>query len=133
MSVANVIAEWVDGNLVFRDKAGAIILTIDGTNRKVVFPSGSELEAPIGVGDIADGAVTKAKAKAFFSTEVTGTGSSQDVAHGLAAVPAAVLVAFTELPADLAAGADIAEGAHDATNVKLTITNGLKVKLMAWA
>lgn len=133
MSVANVSATWVDGNLVVKDLAGNIIFTVDGINRKVVFPSGAELEAPIGVGDLADGSVTKAKAKVFFSTEVTGTGSPQNVAHGLAAVPAAVLVSFTELPVDLAAGADIAEGAHDATNVVLTITTGLKVKVLAWA
>lgn len=82
---------------------------------------------------IDDEAVTAAKAAVFFSAEVTGTGSAQDVAHGLGAVPSAVLVAPTELAADLAAGYDCAEGAHDATNVKLTLTNGAKVKILAWA
>lgn len=37
-----------NGNAVWRDKAGNEIMTIDGTNRKVTFPSGSELEAQSG-------------------------------------------------------------------------------------
>ncbi len=83
---------------------------------------------------IAAAAVTKAKASVFASTEQTGTGSPQNVAHGLAAVPALVLVAVTEVP-DAAAetGFDVAEGAHDATNVIVTVTNTVKFKVLAWA
>ena len=44
MPATNVKSRWVDGNLVFCDKSNNIILTIDGTNRKMTFPSGSELE-----------------------------------------------------------------------------------------
>ena len=44
MPHTNVKSEWVDGNLVFSDKAGAEIVTFDGTNRKVTFPSGSVLD-----------------------------------------------------------------------------------------
>ncbi len=41
MGVANVSSDWVSGNLVFYDKDGAVIVTYDGTNRKLTFPSGS--------------------------------------------------------------------------------------------
>lgn len=85
-------------------------------------------------GKLADGAVTFAKGKVFVSAEQTGTGSAQNVAHGLAAVPAAVLVVPTEHPGTPDTGAfDIAEGAHDDTNVVVTVTANVKFKVLAWA
>jgi hypothetical protein len=104
-----------------------------GQGAAVVEVSGDAALAASGALTIGAGAVTKAKAKVFFSTEVTGTGSSQNVAHGLGVTPTAVLVAPTELAADLAAGYDCAEGTHTSTNVVLTITSGAKVKVLAWA
>ncbi len=87
-----------------------------------------------GVVTIGNGAVTKAKAKVFASTEQTGTGSSQNVAHGLGAVPQIVLVVPTEHPGTPDTGAfDIAEGAHDSTNVVVTVTANVKFKVLAWA
>lgn len=68
------------------------------------------------------------KLSVFKSTEQTGTGSSQDVAHGLGRVPSLVLVFMTE---SAGAGFDVAEGAHDATNVKVTVTTGEKFKVVA--
>ena len=44
MPTTNVSSEWIDGNLVYRDKDNAEIMTIDGTNRKLTFPSGSVLD-----------------------------------------------------------------------------------------
>lgn len=83
---------------------------------------------------MANGAVTAAKSKTFVSTEQTGTGSSQNVAHGLGAVPAIVMVAVTEHPGTPDTGAfDVAEGAHDATNVIVTVTADVKFKVFAWA
>lgn len=88
----------------------------------------------VGTDELAAGAVTLAKAKVFVSTEQTATGSAQDVAHGLGAVPSKVLICVTELP-DAAAetGFDVAEGAHDGTDVKVTITATVKFKVLAWA
>ena len=81
-------------------------------------------------------AVTKAKALVFFSAEVTATGASQNVAHGLGVVPAGVLIvptkghdgagaAGTEFP-------DSTEGVHTTTNVLVTVESGAKFKVMAW-
>lgn len=82
--------------------------------------------------DLAAGAVTFAKAKVFVSTEQTGTGSAQNIAHGLAAVPAAVLIVPTDTaPATVGVYTAI-EGAHDATNVIATVTSGKKYKVLAW-
>ena len=146
MPATNVKTGWVDGDLYFYDKAGNEIFHIDGTNRKLVFASGAVLDVDaatailsfaageIATADLAAGAVTKAKAAAFVSTEQTATGSSQNVAHGLGAVPAAVLVVPTEHPGTPDTGAfDIAEGSHDATNVVVTVTANVKFKVFAWA
>jgi hypothetical protein len=82
-------------------------------------------------GTVTGSATSLAAAGRFISSETTGTGSAQNVAHGLGVTPTVVLVSFTELPADLAAGADIAEGTHTATNVVLTVTSGVKFKVLA--
>ena len=78
MPVTNVKSKWVDGNLVFYDKSMNIIATWDGTNRKLVFPSGAVLDVS---------AVTDLTMPAFImggnlSTDATtgtkiGTGATQ--------------------------------------------------------
>lgn len=83
---------------------------------------------------IRDEAVTFPKAAVFVSSEQTGTGSSQNVAHGLGVTPSAVLVAVTEHPGTPDTGAfDVAEGTHDETNVVVTVTTDVKFKVLAWA
>lgn len=46
---ANVTSDWVDGNLVFYDASGNVILTIDGTNRRLASPIGVGAAAGTGV------------------------------------------------------------------------------------
>lgn len=82
---------------------------------------------------VADGAVTFAKAKVFVSAEQTGTGSEQNVAHGLGATPSAVFVAPTDTAPATAGDYTVSEGTHDGTNVKVTVTTGKKFKVLAWA
>ena len=87
----------------------------------------------VATADIASQAVTFAKAAAFVSTEQTGTGAAQNVAHGLGVAPAAVLVVPTEHPGTPDTGAfDIAEGTHTTTNVVVTVTLNVKFKVLAW-
>lgn len=92
------------------------------------------LAGAIGTSELANDAVKAAKAPVFVSAEQTGSGAAQDVAHGLAAIPSLVLIVPTLL-SDAAAetGFSIVEGVHDDTNVKVTATNTLKYKVMAWA
>ena len=73
-------------------------------------------------------AVTAAKLAFFKSTEQTGTGSSQDIAHGLVTTPGLVIVQVTDA---LAGDSTFVEGSHDATNVKVTATSGAKYKVIA--
>ena len=134
------------------ESAGPVLqrLVDDG---KITFSVAEDPDVPndaenlMGAAAVADGAVTtvklaaaavtKVKAAVFASTEQTATGAAQNVAHGLGAIPALVLViptaghdgagaAGTQMPT-------IVEGAHDGTNVIVTADQGAKFKVMAWA
>lgn len=79
---------------------------------------------------IKDGrAAALATAAMFLSGELTGTGAELDTAHGFGAAPT---LAFA-IPSDLTGGAfTVAYGAHDATNVKTTVTTGEKYRVVAF-
>jgi hypothetical protein len=79
--------------------------------------------------DIKDATIVSADIKIFVSTEQTGSGSEQSVAHGLGATPTKVIVAVTEFGGSTAV--DVAEGTHDGTNCKVTISSGVKYKIWA--
>jgi|TARA_B100001750_G_scaffold239658_1_gene248041 hypothetical protein len=81
--------------------------------------------------DIKDGEVKAVDMAIFVSSEQTGNGSAQNVAHGLGIAPSKVLIAPTEFGASVAV--DIAEGTHTATNVVCTVSNGVKYKVLAFA
>lgn len=76
-------------------------------------------------------ATTVQQSSLFLSTEQTGTGSAQNVAHGLGSVPTVAVVTLSELGAGLAGGADVAYGTHTSTNVVVTVTSGLKFYVLA--
>ena len=82
---------------------------------------------------IAANAVTVAKMSVFKSSEQTGTGGAQDIAHGLAVTPGLVMV----FPTDLTPGTDgdyaMTEGSHGSTNVVVTVTSGKKYMVVAFA
>jgi len=64
----------------------------------------------------------------FISTEQTGTGSAQNIAHGLARAPSLVLFGFT----GGTVVTSVVEGTHDATNIIVTVTSGAKFKILGW-
>ena len=65
----------------------------------------------------------------FLSAEITGNGSAQSTAHGLATVPALVFA----IPSNMTAGAFVvAYGTHTDTNAIVTVTNGEKYRVIAF-
>lgn len=84
MPHTNVKTRWIDGDLVYFDKAGLEIFRIDGTNRKMVFPAGSvlDLDAAAGIllpaaaeivaADIADNILTGLKAANVADANLVG-------------------------------------------------------------
>lgn len=111
--------------------ARAISATLIRVTRDAPAPGVTDLS--IATADLAAQAVTYAKAAVFISTEQTGTGSSQNVAHGLGTTPSKVLVAPTDTAPSTTGAYTVAEGSHDATNVVVTVTSGKKFKVLAWA
>lgn len=81
---------------------------------------------------VRDGIITKAKTAQFISGELTGTGSAQNVAHGLGRVPSAVLVIPTDTSPATVGVFTVTEGTHTDTNVVVTVTSGKKFKVQAW-
>lgn len=119
MPVTGVKSRWNAGKLEFYDVAsGTTVFSIDGPNLALTLPAG---------------AVTFAEAKVFVSTEQTGTGSAQNIAHGLALVPAAVLIVPTDTSPATVGVYTAVEGAHTTTNVVVTVTLSKKFKVFAWA
>jgi hypothetical protein len=64
----------------------------------------------------------------FVSTELTGTGSPQNIPHGLGVIPTIRLISLTYVPSG---GATITEGTHTSTNIVVTVTTGAKFKVFA--
>lgn len=79
------------------------------------------------IGAIQAEPVTKARASIYVSTVLTGSGTAQEIAHGLGATPALVLVsAYGD-------GATVTEGTHTDTNLIVTVTDAKSYKVVAWA
>ncbi len=77
--------------------------------------------------DVANSSIQASKLDYFKSTEQTGTGTAQNIAHGLGRTPALVLV----IPTELTGIGSIVEGTHDGTNVVVTAVSGDKYKVFA--
>jgi hypothetical protein len=65
----------------------------------------------------------------FLSAEITGDGSAQSTAHGLATVPTLVFA----IPSDITGGAfAVTYGTHTTTNAIATVTTGEKYRIVAF-
>ena len=82
---------------------------------------------------IAANAVTVAKMKVFKSSEQTGTGSAQNIAHGLAVTPGLVMIFPTDTSPSVLGTYVVTEGSHGSTNVVVTVTSGKKYMVVAFA
>lgn len=69
----------------------------------------------------------------FVSSEQTGTGGAQSIAHGLGVVPSVVMIFPTDLSPATVGQYVVTEGAHTNANVVVTVTTGKKYKVVAIA
>jgi predicted RecA/RadA family phage recombinase len=67
----------------------------------------------------------------FISAEQTGTGSAQNVAHGLGVTPSKVFITYTDLTPATAGSVNVTYGTHTSTNVVVTVTSGKKFLVVA--
>lgn len=69
----------------------------------------------------------------FVSTVQTGTGSAQNVAHGLGVIPTSVFIAPVDLSPATTGLITVVEGTHTITNVVVTVTTSKTFKVIAIA
>lgn len=67
------------------------------------------------------------------AAEQTGTGSAQNVAHGLGVIPSWILIVPTDLTPATVGQYSVVEGTHTTANVVVTVTTGKKFKVLAVA
>ncbi len=79
-------------------------------------------------GNVSGTAGALASGSTFTSTEQTGTGSAQNVAHGLGAAPRIVWWSLSESDEN---AFDVAPGTHTTTNAVFTVTAGVKFFVFA--
>lgn len=122
-------AESVTLAKIVRDAASGKVPITQGAASDIQYNAISGDATLAGNGALTIGAakVTVAKAGGFFSTEVTGTGAPQNVAHGLTGTPK-----FLCVPSVSAAGVSIAAQSADATNITLTMAGTDKCFIFAW-
>ena len=104
--------------------------TRNADNTLVPKVGGTKPDGTIAASKLADDAVEGRTVDYYKSaSDVTGTGSLQNIAHGLGRSPLLVIV----IPQVNTGGADIniVEGAHDATNVKVTAPTTTKFRVLA--
>jgi predicted RecA/RadA family phage recombinase len=115
------------GDNVYWDNTGKTITSTANSNLLIGTASAAAL-----TGD-ATGTVRLSEANTprlfLTATQQTGTGSSQNIAHGLGVVPTKVLV----IPQDNAT-TSVTYGSHTSTNVVVTIAGSSpKFMVLAWA
>lgn len=129
---------------VILEKTSATGVTIDGTLVKdggVVTADAGSLttntiaEKTAASGVTVDGCLIKdgraaalATGAMFLSNEITGTGSSQNTAHGLGAAPTIAFAVLTQH----AGASTLVYGSHDGTNCVFTVTSGDKYRIIAF-
>lgn len=111
-------------------------LSVSGGIGTAEIDNGAVTAAKLGAGavetaKIAASAVTKAKIPIFISTEQTGTGSAQNIAHGLGVAPTNVVVIPTDTAPATAGEYTVTQGTHTTTNAVVTVTTGKKFVVIA--
>jgi len=111
------------GDPVYWDNTNKYLTTTANSNAFVGTCTVAALSADTTVRvKLAGGPITRR----FISSEQTGTGSSQNVAHGLGVTPSKVIVSYTDLTPATAGSVNVTYGTHTSTNVVVTVTSGKK-------
>lgn len=119
-SVERVLPKIYNGIIKTENLAKNAVLNVDVADNAV------------DTAELVNGSVTVAKMRVFKSTEQTGTGSAQNIAHGLGATPGLVIVYPTDTNAATTGNYVVTEGSHTSTNVVVTVTSGKKYRVVAF-
>jgi predicted RecA/RadA family phage recombinase len=129
---------WASGDRVYWDDTAKLATNVGPADAFIgaaegpaANPSVASLVRLNGIGQ--QPPITTASLPLFISAERTGTGAPENIAHGLGVVPSAVFPAPTDLAPATLGEYTVVEGAHDATNVILTVTLDKKYKVLVLA
>jgi predicted RecA/RadA family phage recombinase len=123
---------WTEGQNVYWDDSAKVFTTVSaGNTRAGTAAAAVAVTAGLIIGTVRLNAI--AAPRWFLSTEQTGTGSAQNVAHGLGVIPEMTVVYPTDTAPATTGAYTMVEGTHTTTNVVVTVTTGKKFKVLAFA
>jgi len=119
---------FAQGDPVFWDNTNKYLTNVANSNAEV----GKCLVAAASGDTVATVELSEGNLVAkFVSSEQTGTGSAQNVAHGLGVVPIRVFITYTDLTPATVGSVNVTYGSHTSTNVVVTVTTGKKFLVFA--
>ena len=141
VSLTKTAAEvWAEGDLVYWDDTAKEASNVAGD--MLIEAASAAAAGPDATGAVRLNAISTpepvapASATIFVSALAVGTGVEVDIAHGLGVIPSAVTAhLYSGHDGAGAVGTQAAqavEGAHDATNVKINVTDGAEYKVTAY-
>jgi predicted RecA/RadA family phage recombinase len=131
-------ATFADGDPVYWDNTNKVCTNVAQSNWMIGQACLINQDGTSALGGGATDATVRvrllgAAARAFFkSSEQTGTGSAQNVAHGLGQVPLVSIIVPTDTSPATTGSMVVTEGTNTSTNVVVTVTSGKKFKVLAW-
>jgi hypothetical protein len=130
-SVERVKPKIVNGIVRTENLANDAVINVDVADNAI--DTAEIANNAITTDKIANNAVLVSKMKVFKSAELTGTGSSQNIAHVLGVTPSLVIIYPTDTNAVTIGAYVVSEGSHDSTNLVVTVTTGKKYRVVAFA
>lgn len=135
--LAKDTSTFSDGDPVYWDNTNKVATSTAQSNAFIGTAQITNFETTAALGGSSGDATVRVRLAgtpvmaAFKSSEQTGTGSAQNVAHGLPGTPSQVIVYPTDTSPATVGSYAMTEGTHTSTNVVVTVTSGKKFKVFA--
>lgn len=139
VDLAKDTSTFADGAVVYWDNTNKVATSTAQSNWLIGVAARLKADGTSALGGSSGDATVRVRlngtmAKAIFkSAELTGTGSAQNVAHGLAVTPTRIAVYPSDLAPATTGAYTLTEGTHTSTNVVVTVTTSKKFFVIAWA
>lgn len=118
------------GDDIYWDDSAKVVTTVAAANKRIGVAVRAALSGDASARVRLDAA---GNPRLFVSSEQTGTGSAQNVAHGLGETPVFVIATPTDTSPSTAGVFVVTMGTHTSTNVVITVTSGKKFMVLAIA
>jgi len=139
VDLAKDTSTFVDGTPVYWDNTNKVATSTAQSNWLIGMTARLKGDGTSALGGSSGDATVRVRlngtgARACFkSSEQTGTGSSQSIAHGLGVTPTRIAVYPSDTSPSTAGVYTLTEGSNTSSNVVLTVTSGKKFFVIAWA